>query len=126
MAETPSADRLLVETGPVLIDGSGVMNFDTETLAFRMRGHPKKFQLVRLLAPITVSGPMLHPKPGVEKGSAIAHGGVALALGAVLSPLAAVLPFVDAGLAKDANCQALMAQGKAAGAPVKAPRPQTR
>ena len=115
-----SADRLVVDTGPVLIDGSGVVNFDTETLAFRMRGHPKKFQLVRLLAPITVSGPMLHPKPGVEKGQAIAQGGAALALGAVLSPLAALLPFVDAGLAKDANCQALMAQGKAAGAPVKA------
>ena len=125
-----SADRLVVDTGPVLIDGSGVMNFDTETLAFRLRGHPKKFQLVRLLAPITVSGPMLHPRPGVEKGKAIAQGGAALALGAVLSPLAALLPFVDAGLAKDANCQALMAQGKAAGAPVKAaaapPRPQTR
>ena len=115
-----SADRLVVDTGPVLIDGSGVINFDTETLAFRMRGHPKKFQLVRLLAPITVSGPMLHPKPGVEKGQAIAQGGAALALGAVLSPLAALLPFVDAGLAKDANCQALVAQGKAAGAPVKA------
>ena len=125
-----SADRLVIDTGPVLINGGGVINFDTETLAFRMRGHPKKFQLVRLLAPITVSGPMLHPKTGVEKGQAIAQGGAALALGALLSPLAVLAPFVDAGLAKDANCGALMAEGKAAGAPVKsaaaAPRPQTR
>ncbi|HEY8002748.1 MAG TPA: AsmA family protein [Phenylobacterium sp.] len=121
-----SADRLVVDTGPVLIDGSGVINFDRETLAFRLRGHPKKFQLVRLLAPITVSGPILHPKPGVEKGPALAQGGVAVALGAVLSPLAALLPFVDAGLAKDANCQALIAEGKAAGAPVKAGRAPAR
>jgi AsmA family protein len=119
-----SADRLIVDTGPVLIDGDGVINLDRETLAFRVRGHPKKFQLVRLLAPITVSGPMLAPKVGVEKGQAIAQGGVALALGTVLSPLAVLLPFVDAGLAKDANCASLLAEGKAQGAPVaSAPQP---
>jgi len=114
-----SADRLIVDTGPVLIDGGGVINLDAETLAFRVRGHPKKFQLVRLLAPITLSGPILHPKPGVEKGQAIAQGGAALALATVLSPVAVLLPFVDAGLAKDANCASLLAQGRAEGAPVK-------
>jgi uncharacterized protein involved in outer membrane biogenesis len=115
-----SADRLIVDTGPVLIDGGGVVNLDTETLAFTVRGHPKKFQLVRLLAPITVNGPMLSPKVGVRKGGVIAQGGVALGLATVLSPLAVLLPFVDPGLAKDANCADLMAQGKAQGAPVKA------
>src|SRR5207248_658185 len=29
-----SADRLLVDTGPVLVDGGGVVNLDTETLSF--------------------------------------------------------------------------------------------
>jgi uncharacterized protein involved in outer membrane biogenesis len=115
-----SADRLIVDTGPVLIDGGGVVNLDTETLSFTVRGHPKKFQLLHLLVPITVSGPMLAPKVSVHKGSAIAQGGVAVALASVLSPVAALLPFVDAGLAKDANCASLLAEGKAEGAPVKA------
>lgn len=114
-----SADRLVVDTDPVLIDGGGFINLDTETLGFQVRGHPKKFQLVRLLAPITVKGPMLSPKIGVQKGQAIAQGGAALALGALLSPLAVLLPFVDVGLAKDANCASLMAEGRAEGAPVK-------
>ncbi|HXA39787.1 MAG TPA: AsmA family protein [Phenylobacterium sp.] len=118
-----NADRLIVDTGPVLIDGDGTVNLDTEHLQFRVQGHPKKFQLVRLFAPITVSGPMLSPKIGVEKGRAIAQGGVALALGALLSPVAILLPFVDAGLAKDANCASLMAEGKAQGAPVKSAAP---
>jgi uncharacterized protein involved in outer membrane biogenesis len=113
-----SADRLVIDTGPVRIDGGGVINLDQETLRFRVRGHPKKFQLVRLLAPITVSGPILHPKPSVETGQAIAQGGVAVALASVLSPLAAILPFVDAGLAKEANGADLLSEGKAAGAPV--------
>jgi AsmA family protein len=116
-----NADRLIVDTGPVLIDGDATVNLDTEHLMFRLKGHPKKFQLVRLLAPITISGPMLSPKVGVEKGQAIAQGGVAVALAAVLSPIAALLPFVDAGLAKDANCTGLVAQQRAQGAPVKAP-----
>jgi uncharacterized protein involved in outer membrane biogenesis len=114
-----SADRLVIDTDPVLIDGGGVINLDTETLGFQVRGHPKKFQILHLLAPITVKGPILSPKIGVQKGQAIAQGGAALALSAVLSPLAALLPFVDAGLAKDANCASLMAEGKAEGAPVK-------
>jgi uncharacterized protein involved in outer membrane biogenesis len=114
-----SADRLVVDTEPVLIDGGGWINLDTETLSFTVRGHPKKFQLVRLLAPITLSGPMLSPKPSVQKGGAIAQGGIGLAL-AALSPVAILLPFIDPGLAKDANCAGLVAQGKAQGAPVKA------
>ena len=117
-----NADRLIVDTGPVLIDGDGTVNLDTEHLVFRVRGHPKKFQLLRLMAPITVSGPMLSPRVGVEKGRAIAQGGAALALGALLSPVAVLLPFVDAGLAKDANCAGLLADGKAQIAPVKAAR----
>ncbi|MFL5296498.1 MAG: AsmA family protein [Phenylobacterium sp.] len=113
-----SADRLVIDTGPVRIDGGGVINLDKEALAFRVQGHPKKFQLIRLLAPITVSGPILHPKPGVETGKAVAQGGIAAALATVVSPLAAILPFIDAGLAKDANCAALVSEGKASGAPV--------
>jgi hypothetical protein len=84
-----------------------------------VRGHPKTFQLLRLYAPITLSGPMLAPKVSVQKGGAIAQGGAALALATLLSPVAVLLPFVDPGLAKDANCASLLAQGKADGAPVK-------
>ena len=50
---------------------------------------------------------------------ALAQGGIALALG-VVNPLAAILAFIDPGLAKDANCGPLLADAKAKGAPVKA------
>lgn len=115
-----SADRLVIDTGPVLIGGGGVINLDTETLALQVKGRPKAFRLVRLNAPITLSGPILRPKLGIQKGGVIAQGGAAIALGAVLTPLAVLLPFVDAGLAKDADCAALMSESKAQGAPVKA------
>ena len=120
------ADRLLIDTGPVLISGDGTINLDTETLRLRAQGHPKKFNLVRLNVPITLAGPILHPALGLEKGGAIAQGGVALALATVLSPLAAILPFIDAGLAKDANCGALIAEGAHQGVPVKTAGPAPR
>jgi hypothetical protein len=73
---------------------------------------------MRLRAPITVKGSMAHPALGMEPGGAIAQGGIGLALG-LINPLAAVLAFVDPGLAKDANCGPLLATAKAQGAPVK-------
>ncbi|MGZ3402769.1 MAG: AsmA family protein [Phenylobacterium sp.] len=122
-----SADQLIVDTDPVLISGGGVINLDKETLGFTVKGHPKKFQLVRLMVPISVNGPMLSPRVSIQKGGAIAQGGIAVALATVLSPVAVLLPFVDAGLAKDANCAGLLAQGKAEGAPVKStPQPAAK
>ena len=94
------------------------MNLNTERMDLKVRGHDKKFRLVRVLLPVTMQGPIRAPKLGVQPGAAVAQGGVALGLGALLSPLAAILPFIDPGLAKDANCSALIADAKADGAPV--------
>lgn len=113
------ADNLVIDTGPTLVNGSGSINLDTERLDLRFQGHPKKFTLVRLSAPITVGGSLLAPKPGIEAGMALVQGGAALALTVVLSPLAAILPFVDGGLAKNADCTQMMAQSQSQGAPVK-------
>ncbi|MDB5493430.1 MAG: AsmA family rane protein [Phenylobacterium sp.] len=112
-------NQLVFDTEPVLVTGSGQVNLGTERLHFEVQGHPKKFQLVRLVAPIVVDGPIRGPSLTVEKGKAIAQGGVAVALATLLSPLAAILPFVDAGLAKDANCAGLVAGAVQKGAPVR-------
>jgi uncharacterized protein involved in outer membrane biogenesis len=122
-----TASDIVFDTGPVLIGGKGTVNLATERMDFRFRGHDKKFRLARVLLPVTVKGPLTAPKLGVEPGSAIAQGGAAVGLGSLLSPLAAILPFIDPGLAKDANCGALLAEAKAQGAPVpaSAPKPLT-
>ena len=118
-----NATNIVFDTGPTLVTGHGTINMDTERLDFVLEGRPKKFQIVRVDLPITIGGTLLAPKVGVRTGKAIGQGGVALALATVLSPLAVILPFIDAGLAKDANCQALRASGAAEGAPVASARP---
>ena len=81
-------------------------------------GTPKKFRLIRIAAPITMKGPLSAPKVGVDVGKAAGQLGVGALLGALVSPFAAILPFVGPGTAKDADCAALLAEASTHGVPV--------
>jgi uncharacterized protein involved in outer membrane biogenesis len=70
-------------------------------------------RLVHVRSPLYVRGQILHPSFGMNKGRVLAQTGGAAALGIALTPLAAALALVDPGLAKDANCAALTAEGRA-------------
>lgn len=113
------SNRIIVDTGVVLVTGSGTINLKTERLNLMFEGESKKPRLLRLFIPIRVDGPLMKPGATLKTGNAVAQGGVAVALATLLSPLAAILPFVEAGLAEDANCAALVAEGRAKGAPVR-------
>ncbi|MBV9693908.1 MAG: AsmA family protein [Alphaproteobacteria bacterium] len=114
-----SAQRFTIDTDPVLIEGQGRIDLKDERLALQISGHPKKFRIGRLRAPITIDGTLGHPDIGLKASAALGQGGVATAL-AVLNPIAALLAFVDPGLAKDANCSALVQSAANGPAPVKA------
>ena len=107
------------DTGVVRAQGKGSVDLRNETLDLRLEGQSKKPRLLRVWAPITLKGTLLHPKPGVDAGKAAPQLGLAVAIGAVFAPLAAILPFIEPGLAKDADCAALIGEAKAQGAPVK-------
>jgi uncharacterized protein involved in outer membrane biogenesis len=113
-----TADRIVLDTGVVLAVGKGQVNLRDETVNLRLEGKSKKFRLVRIMAPITLDGRLEGPKVGVDAGKAAGQLTIAAALGAFVSPLAAILPFVDPGLAKDADCSSLLAEAAHDGAPV--------
>jgi len=114
-----TADNIVFDTGPVLGTGRATVDLGRERIDLRVKGKPKKAQLIRVIAPVTVKGPLSAPKFGVDTDKALAQGGIAVALGALATPLAAILPFVDPGLAKNAACGALVAEAAGKGAPVK-------
>jgi len=60
-----------------------------------------------------VRGTLSHPSAGIQTSSTVVQAAAAVALGVLLTPLASVLAFVDPGLAKDADCAALLAEAKA-------------
>ena len=120
------ARPLIIDTDPVLIQGSGDVDLAHETLDFSVTGKPKEFRVGRLRMPIRISGPLDAPKIGVKPDMATLQGGGAAALGALINPFAALLAFIDPGLAKDANCGALAAEAAQGPAPVKPRGPVTR
>jgi hypothetical protein len=114
-----TARTLVLDTDPVVATGKGSIDLRTEGLDLALQGHPKHFQLIRVAAPVTITGHLKAPKVGLRAGSAPLQVAAGLALGATLTPLAAILPFVDPGLAKNADCAGLIAQASARGAPVR-------
>jgi uncharacterized protein involved in outer membrane biogenesis len=110
-AGTLSAQRLLVDTDPVLITGEGTVNLDSETLDLQFQGRPKHPRL-RVRAPLLVRGTFGHPTFSIEAKKSVAQAGGAIALGMLLTPVAAMLAFVDPGLAKDTDCGALLAEAE--------------
>jgi AsmA family protein len=109
---TAHAQNLVFDTQNVLITGGGQVYMGPERLDLTLQGQPKKFRLVRVRAPVEIKGSILRPSFQLEAGHAIKQGAIAAALGTLLTPLAAVLAFVDPGLAKDQNCSQLLAQAQ--------------
>jgi AsmA family protein len=95
-----------------LITGEGMIDLESEGLDLKLQGHPKHPRL-RLQTPVLVHGSWKHPTVGMQMGKPAMQAGGAVALGVLLSPVAALLAFVDPGLAKDANCALLLAQATA-------------
>ncbi len=112
-----TAQRILIDTGAVQATGKGVIDLRNETMNLEVSGKPKHFRLIRIAAPITFKGPLDAPKAGVEVGKAAGQFVLGAVLGAVVSPLAAILPFIATGTAKDADCNALLAEAATSGPP---------
>ena len=103
------ADRVVFDTENVRITGKGDVRLGPEELDLEIKGEPKKLRLARVRTPIEINGHLRKPSFGVDAGDTIKQGAIATALGTVLTPLAAIIAFVDPGLAKDENCAALLA-----------------
>lgn len=99
-----------IDTTDVLINGSGDINLQDEKLALELKGDPKHIRFSRIRSPITIGGTLAHPAVGVDVKKLAAQAGVATALGTLLTPVAAIIAFVDPGLAKNKDCAAALSQ----------------
>jgi AsmA family protein len=106
------AQNVVFDTQDVRITGSGEVRLGPEELDLEIKGEPKKLRFARLRTPVEINGHLRKPAIGVDAGKTAKQGAVAAALGA-LTPVAAVLAFIDPGLAKDENCAALLSTGEA-------------
>jgi uncharacterized protein involved in outer membrane biogenesis len=100
---TLTAQDFVADTEPVLITGSGQIQFDTESLDLSLQGEPKRLRLFHWRSPVFIKGTLSHPSIELH-----AHK----------------LEIVDRGKAKDADCAALIASADSEDARPHAPDPR--
>lgn len=93
----------------VLIDGK--VNLAKEQLDLRLVAKPKNFSPFTVRSPIRVRGTFLDPSVAPEAGPIAARAIGAIAL-SFINPLAAILPFIDAGADKPSTCAEALANYK--------------
>jgi uncharacterized protein involved in outer membrane biogenesis len=106
------ADQIVFDASSIVIKGEGEVNLDSEELHLSVHGEPKEPRIGRVRSPIEIKGTLREPVIGIAPGKAAGQAGVAAALAIVATPLAAILAFVDPGLAEDEDCASLLANAQ--------------
>ena len=106
-------NALVLDTTDTNIGGAGWLNFRDETMSFRFEAHPKDVSLLAFRAPVNVSGTLKKPRVSIDPATTGARGALMVALGVLLTPLAALIPTIELGLGKDSDCTGLVAQAQA-------------
>jgi len=98
---------VVLDTRDSTITLDGTINLSAETLDLTIRTFPKDASALSARGPIAIGGSFANPSVGAAASAA--RGAAALALGVLLTPLAALVPLVEPGVAEDKNCQTLLA-----------------
>ncbi len=106
----------VLDTTDTNLQGDAKINLKNESLDIRLDAQPKDPSILSLQGPIVIGGQMKDPSIGVPVETG-ARGAVAAVLGTLLTPIAAVIPFIETGSGEDSNCNALVAHARKAGAP---------
>ena len=112
------SEIFVFDTNDTNVDGTARINLKDETINAVIKAHPKDKSPLAARTPITISGKLKNPSIGLSPGELAGRGAAAALLGAVLTPVAAIIPFIELGLGEDSDCKGLVAQAKArSGAP---------
>lgn len=106
---------LVIDTTDTNIGGEGTINLREEALDLRFLAEPKDPSPLSGRTPITITGTLASPEVGIDPSGLVARGAAAAALGALLTPLAAIIPFIELGVGEDSDCEGLIWQASGRG-----------
>lgn len=98
---------LVADTEVASISGEGRVDLRNETYDLRLAADSKQPTLA-LQGPIVITGTFRDPSIRPAAGPLAARAGAAVALGVLATPIAALLPLIDPGLAEDSDCGKLI------------------
>jgi uncharacterized protein involved in outer membrane biogenesis len=104
---------IMIDTKDSRIVGDVSIDLKDERIEARLKPRAKDFSPFSAQTPITVSGQLKEPSVGIDAGRAGTRVLAAAALGSLLTPLAALIPFIETGGAGDADCRALLTEAHA-------------
>ncbi|MFT3967589.1 MAG: AsmA family protein [Sphingobium sp.] len=99
-----AADPILIDTQKNVILGRGGFSFKTEAMDLAIRADGKKFSLFSGQSPVGLGGHFAKPGLNVLTPELLSRAGAGVGLGAVATPIGAILAFIDIGDAKSAAC----------------------
>lgn len=99
---------LVLDTPETLVTGEGTIDLRNEALNLDVLGRSKEPQVFATHVPVLVRGTLGSPDIGVDATETVARGAAAVALGVVLTPLAAILPLIDPGTDEETHCGQLI------------------
>ena len=106
------AEALVFDTEITTIIGTGSIDLRQETLDLTLNQKTKDTSPLALRSPIRVRGSFARPEASVNKAHVAARAFGALAL-AMVNPLLALLPLIDAGPGSDSECGQLIREARA-------------
>lgn len=98
----------ILDTSDSGVEIRGTADLAAENLDLSIVAYPKDSSPLSARTPITIRGPFAKPSVGIDPGPLATRTAGAIALGALLTPLAALLAFIDPGLEKDSDCGKLL------------------
>jgi len=109
-----AADPILIDTKKNVMLGRGGFSFRNEAIDMAVRADGKTFSLFSGQSPVGVSGYFGAPKIDPVSDELAGRAGAALGLGILASPVGLIIPFIDPGDAKAAQCGPVLAGATAA------------
>lgn len=107
---------LVIDTTDTNVIGEGQIDLRTETAEPHLTPYPKDPSLVSARSPLTIKGPFKDLSAYPDPAALAARGAAAVALGVLLTPIAAIIPMVELGLGEDSECRDLITAAKKEGA----------
>ena len=104
-----STEVFVLDTTDTNISGDGNINLKNESINLTLKPLPKNASFLSVRSPLFVRGTFKNPKFKPDMERIAARTGAAVALGALLTPLAAILPLIETGPGKDSDCGELIA-----------------
>jgi uncharacterized protein involved in outer membrane biogenesis len=100
----------LLATKDTSIIGKGEVNLVANKVDFELKAHVHDFSVGSLRSPIEIKGPLNDFKVSLQREELLTRSGLAVALGALVNPIAALVPLIETGLDEKGKCRGVLAQ----------------